>query len=85
MSETNDRDPMPVFTLKAQDVFTPVVVMRYHELCVDAGLYKHGIEVSRAYDEIMAWRERNPDKVKVPYHKHVPVDMGQPSTEEKAP
>lgn len=66
-------DPMPVFVLKAKDKLTSRALVGYIEACDDVGLGEQTRQVLRAADEFTAWQERNPDRVKLPDHKHVPV------------
>lgn len=67
-------EDMPVFTIKAKDAFAIPMLKKYHEMCRDFGLYDQADEVTDAINEIWKWREENADLVKLPNHKHVPVD-----------
>lgn len=72
MTEQQD-DPMPVFVLKAKDNLTPEIVLDYGSRCSELGWHDQANEVIKAYNEIVAWRSRNPDLCKNPDHEHVPV------------
>jgi hypothetical protein len=66
-------DPMPVFTIKASDKLAAAAVEHHGQLCADRGLFSQQAEVDLALQEILDWRDRNPNLVKVPDHKHVPA------------
>lgn len=66
-------DPMPVFTIKAQDKLATKAVRSYRNICIDAGLHEQALEVAGALVEMAAWRERHPELVKMPDHRHVPA------------
>lgn len=66
-------DPMPEFTIKAKDRLALDTVAAYRQLCIDNGLMEQAIEVTRAYVEINRWQQRNPERLQLPDHKHVPV------------
>lgn len=66
-------DPMPVFTIKAQDQLAPRAVLAYAGLCMAAGLTDQAEQVRAALVEIEAWQAANPDRVKLPDHAHVPA------------
>lgn len=68
-----DHDPMPVFTIKAKDQLSLGAITAYRYLCLAAGLDQQAAEVTKAIDEIQAWQQRNPDRLQLPDHKHVPV------------
>ena len=69
-----DGDPMPVFTIKAQDRLAVSTVHAYQKLCMAYGLREQATEVGKALAEFLDWRRRHPDLVKLPDHVHVPVD-----------
>lgn len=73
MNKEVQDDPMPVFVLKAKDQFAFAVVVIYRETCKANGLHEQAAEVDKALAEMKAWRDRNRELVKLPYHKHVPV------------
>lgn len=66
-------DPMPVFTIKAQDQLAVVAVEHYRHLCEINGLTDQAAEVEKAIDEIEQWQHRHTDRVKRPDHQHMPV------------
>lgn len=66
-------DPMPLFTIKAKDKLAVLAVEHYAQLCREHGLSEQAVEVDRAADELIDWRERNPGQVKLPDHPHVPA------------
>lgn len=65
---------MPVFTIKAKDRLALGPLRMYRELCRAAKLYDQAHQVDMAITEFAEWREQNPDAIKDPDHKHVPVD-----------
>lgn len=69
-------DPMPVFVLKGKDALAPGVVDYYRRECVRHGLAEQAEQVELAFREMAAWQQRNPDKVKLPDHKHVAANTG---------
>lgn len=72
----NDQDPMPVFVIKAKDKLALRTLAAYQDFCTELGLDEQANEVGKASDEMVDWRSRNPDQVKLPDHMHVPVDGG---------
>lgn len=66
-------DPMPVFTIKAQDLLADDTIRAYFDLCVAAGLRSQADEVLAARTEIREWQTRNRDRMKLPDHHHRPV------------
>lgn len=68
-----DEDVMPVFVIKAKDRLADAAVYAYYKACVQHGLTEQAREVAKALEEICAWQERNPDRIKMPDHKHVGV------------
>jgi len=68
-----DKDPMPVFTIKAQDRLALHALIAYREACFDAGIRSQALEVIKAIAEIASWQDRNLDKMKLPDHNHVPA------------
>ena len=76
--------PMPVFTIKAKDKLALDTIARYRDLCLRAGLLAQAAEVEEAYEEFMVWQASNPERVKLPDHKHVPAgDLVAVDPEEK--
>jgi hypothetical protein len=71
--EVAEADPMPVFTIKAQDNLALETIARYRGLCEGHELWEQAREVEKASDEIADWRERHPEAMKMPDHKHVPA------------
>lgn len=67
-------DPMPVFTLKAKDKLALDVIRAYQVACDDEGLDAQADEVGKAIAEFEAWQGRNPGRLQLPDHSHVPVD-----------
>lgn len=67
-------DPMPVFVIKAKDDLAYAVVEHYRDTAASLGLDEQAREVDKALQEIVSWRQRNPDQCKMPDHKHVPVN-----------
>lgn len=56
----------PVFILRAQDILTPDMVLRYGEGCRAAGSPDTHVDaVLNARQALMQWQEDNPDAVKV--------------------
>lgn len=66
-------DPMPVFTILAKDALAVDAVKAYWDLCKARGLDWQAGQVEQALGEIIEWRRRNPQRIKLPDHKHVPV------------
>lgn len=66
-------DPMPVFVIKAKDRLAVAAVSAYRRLCEGEDLHDQARQVRLAAAEISAWRERNPELVKLPGHPHVPA------------
>lgn len=64
---------MPVFTLKAKDMLAVRAIEAYIVACEDEGLQWQAEQVREALEEIEGWQRRNPDSMKLPEHKHVPV------------
>lgn len=69
---SNDLDDMPVFVIKAQDALAAPVISYYASLCESRGLRDQEIEVLDALEEVVVWQRANPERVKLPDHKHVP-------------
>lgn len=69
-----ETDPMPIFSIKAQDLLALVAIYAYERACHREGLVDQAKQVALAYEEIEEWQARNPDKLKFPDHKHVPVE-----------
>jgi hypothetical protein len=68
-----DDDPMPVFTIKGQDRLALETIEAYWVLCKRLGLHQQADEVSKALDEMRAWQNRNPGRMKLPDHEHRPA------------
>jgi hypothetical protein len=66
-------DPEPVFTIRGQDRFAVRAVGAYYDLCCEAGLMAQAGEVHRALEELRAWQDRHPERIKMPDHAHVPA------------
>lgn len=66
-------DPMPVFVIKAKDYLAIRIIWEYYYACRAARLDDQALQVSSAIDEFAGWRDRNPDQMKFPDHKHVPA------------
>lgn len=64
---------MPTFTLLAKDDLSMAAVRAYRFACQAAGLDDQVVEVDEALEEFETWRLHNPDKCKLPDHKHVPA------------
>jgi hypothetical protein len=64
---------MPVFVLKAQDELAIPTILFYMRSLEKFGLMDQSAEVSKALDEFKEWEQENPDKMKMPDHKHVPA------------
>jgi hypothetical protein len=73
-SLTSTGQAMPVFTIKAQDKLAIRAVEAYRRLCVDAGLDEQVLQVDLAIGEMLHWRGANPDRVRLPEHRHIPPD-----------
>jgi hypothetical protein len=73
MTEMPDADPMPVFTIKADDVLAVRAIRMYLDLCDELGLVDHRVEVRRALIEVEDWRRQHRDQLRVPYHVHKPA------------
>jgi len=71
-------DTMPVFVLKAKDNLAPRIIELYAAECVTRDLHEQARQVRKALAEFEDWRQRNPDKCKLPDHRHVPA--GQPGS-----
>jgi hypothetical protein len=71
-----DDDPMPVFTLKAKDELAVGIVAAYQTACRARGLHRQADEVQKAIEELVDWRARHTDLVKLPDHEHVPATRG---------
>jgi hypothetical protein len=69
-------DPVPVFTLLAKDQLAVDTVAYYQQQCRTHGLTGQAAQVGLALDEFAAWRQRHPDLVKVPDHRHQAVTDG---------
>ena len=67
-------DPMPVFTIKAQDALAVPTILAYLRLCVSNGLMDQAVQVDLAAREVEGWQRRNPHAVQLPDHAHVPVE-----------
>lgn len=66
-------DPMPVFTIKGKDALAPGVIEAYRRECDRRGLHDQAMQVRLAWREVVEWQQRNPDRVKLPDHQHMPV------------
>ena len=66
-----DGDPMPVFTIKAKDRLAVSAVHAYQKLCMAYGIREQAAEVGKALAEILDWRRRHPQLIKLPDHVHV--------------
>lgn len=66
------RDDMPVFVLKAQDMLAMTAIDEYHNACLKAELHDHAEQVEMALVEFQDWQAANPERMKMPDHKHVP-------------
>lgn len=64
-------DKMPTFQLLAKDDLSPQTLSAYADLCQEAGLEDQAAEVVKALAEFVEWRDRNPDVLKMPDHRHV--------------
>lgn len=73
---TDPTDPMPVFTIKAKDRLALDTIRVYRALCEERGLTVQASEVGKALREIRLWQERNPERLQLPDHRHIPVDVG---------
>jgi hypothetical protein len=69
----SDADPEPVFVFRAQDGLAMAAITSYYSACLIAGLKDHAAEVNKAMQEFRGWQTRNPDRMKMPDKKHVPV------------
>lgn len=75
-------DPMPVFTIKAKDRLALEAIRAYRRLCVEHGLTAQAREVGQAMHEMRSWQERNPDRLQLPDHAHIPVNAnGEAATQ----
>lgn len=81
---TTDPDPMPVFVLKGKDALAPFLVLTYQRECYRYGLEEQARQVQLAYEEMAAWQRRNPDRVKLPDHPHVPAVPSVPQEDTDA-
>jgi hypothetical protein len=68
------KSDMPVFVVKAKDRLALATLIEYHRLCIGHGLIEQACEVSKAMLEIHNWQRLNPQTVKMPDHKHEPVN-----------
>lgn len=66
-------DSEPRFVIRGQDALALVAIERYRVECEVRGLFGQRDQVQRAKQEIAGWQRRNPDRVKLPDHVHVPV------------
>lgn len=66
-------DPMPEFIIKAKDRLAIPTIIAYKNFCRDHNLWDQAHEVTKAHEEFFEWQYRNPDKVKMPDHEHIPV------------
>ncbi len=71
----NRTDLEPNFRIRAQDALSIATLAAYRRLCLDNQLWHNAAEVQKAIDEFVAWQGRNQHRVKLPDHKHVPVDQ----------
>ena len=69
--------PMPVFTIKAQDALAIDAVTAYRDLCTMSKLDGQASEVQLAINEIELWQQDHEDQLRLPDHRHVPVDAGR--------
>ena len=69
-------DPMPEFPLKAKDMLAIETITFYRAACLAYGLDEQAAQVELAVAEFREWQARNPDRMKLPDHEHVPVVHG---------
>jgi hypothetical protein len=69
-----DPDPVPVFPIKGTDSFALMAIDFYHTLCLRYGAQEQAVEVAKAMAEMREWQARNSMRVRLPDHKHVPVN-----------
>ncbi len=63
----------PKFTIRAQDALSIEVLAHYLAAAQRYSLIAHSHEVRTAIAEFIVWQNENPEKVKMPYHKHIPL------------
>lgn len=63
---------VPQFVIKATDAFAVETIRDYLRQCWRENLFAQSNEVTKALAEIIAWQQANPDRVRLPDHKHVP-------------
>ena len=66
-------DPMPVFTIKAQDALAGHALMAYLVACNEFGLTEQAEQVQLAIQEFIDWQRRNQNRIKYPDHTHIPA------------
>jgi hypothetical protein len=64
---------MPVFVIKGKDKFALRLLITHRDLCIANGLIKQSLEDQKAIDELVDWQDENPELMKFPDHKHIPV------------
>lgn len=64
----------PVFVLKSTDALSLPTIEAYRRECVRRRLDDQARQVTAAFLEMAAWQARNPELIKLPDHKHVPVE-----------
>jgi hypothetical protein len=69
-----DPDPVPVFPIKGTDSLAIMAIDHYRMLCLRYGATEQAAEVVKAMAEIREWQARNSLRVRLPDHKHVPVN-----------
>jgi len=76
----------PIFVVRAQDKFAPMLVETHIQLCVEERLFEQASQSDYAYREIVQWQHANPERVKLPDHKHRHVGLTSANqNEEEAP
>ena len=71
---------MPVFILKGKDKLALSTINYYLNKCISARLTEQAKEVAKAYMEMRNWQDDNPEEMKLPDHKHIPVGEQHDST-----
>ena len=78
MTEPVDYPP-PEFVLKAADALAPGAIKVYMYEALRRGLHEHAAQVELALREMVAWQNRHPELVRLPFHTHVPARPAPPS------
>jgi hypothetical protein len=68
-----DTDGEPVFLLRGQDKYATAGIFGYVLGLESWKQHEQAEEASKAKDEMVSWQAKNPDRVKNPDHRHVPV------------